>query len=339
MSERNVFVSTLHACDVAVYIGKQARTTSGGSHKPLERAALLEGCRNADALIAVIEDTIDDSFFRACPNIKVVANVAVGFDNIDLTAAANHKVLICNTPGVLDKTTADLAFGLLLAAARRIAEADKYVRARKWQDWTSDLFLGSEVHGKTLGIIGLGRIGQAMARRAKGFDMRVVYTQRNRAAADLEQTLELQYLDLPELLAQADFISIHCPLNAGTRHLIGKAQFAQMKRGCIIINTSRGAVIDQVELIRALQSGTVAGAGLDVFENEPQVPAELIAMDNVVLCPHIGSASVDTRAAMAKLAADGVIAAFSEKLPANAVNPDVWPGCLDRLKSSVSSTR
>jgi glyoxylate reductase len=333
MSKRfRVLVSTEHAYDVVEYFGDSFDAVDTGSTLPLSETELQARLKDCDALVAVIEDRIDERLLTACPNLKVVANVAVGYDNVDIAAANKHGVLICNTPGVLDGTTADLAFALLLACARRIVEAHRYVQDGQWQRWTADLLLGTDVGAKTLGIIGLGRIGQAMAKRARGFDMKLLYSQRNRAPVAVEESLQAQYVSMPELLQQSDFISIHCPLTADTKNLIGEREFAMMKPQCFLINTARGAIVNEEAMIAALQSKRIAGAGLDVFAREPQVPAALLKMDNVVMAPHIGSASVETRSAMARLAADGVINGLQSKLPKNAVNPQVWPRLLERLK-------
>jgi glyoxylate reductase len=330
-----VLISTLHAGDLVEYMQPQITAISGGSHEPLSRQKLFEELRDCDALVSVIEDRIDDELLAAHPKLKVIANVAVGYDNVDVPAATNRGVLICNTPGVLDETTADLGFALLLATARRIVESDKYVREGKWKKWTTNLMLGTDLGGKTLGVIGFGRIGRKMALRAIAFGMKIVYFQRNRANEFIELGLKARHVSLEELLRESDFISIHCPLTKETRHLIGKDQFALMKRGCILINTARGAIVDERALVEALQGGTLKGAGLDVFEKEPSVPPELLEMDNVVLAPHIGSASVETRWAMARLAADGVLSALAGECPANAVNPDVWPPFFERLTNSI----
>ncbi|HEY9789804.1 MAG TPA: D-glycerate dehydrogenase [Candidatus Obscuribacterales bacterium] len=330
-------ISTLHAGDLVAYMQPQVAAISGGSHEPLSRQQLIERLRDCDALVSVIEDRIDDELLAAHPKLKVVANVAVGFDNVDVPAATKRGVLICNTPGVLDQTTADLGFALLLAVARRVVEADKFVREGKWMRWTSNLMLGTDLRGKTLGIIGLGRIGKEMALRAIACGMKIIYHQRHQATPLVEKGLQARLVPMEELLRESDVISIHCPLSKETRHLIGRDQFALMKPGCILINTARGAIVDEPALVQALQEGTLKGAGLDVFENEPSVPEELLKMDNVVLAPHMGSASVETRWAMATLAADGVLSALGGALPANAVNPEVWPHFYKRLTGRVLS--
>jgi glyoxylate reductase len=292
---------------------------------------LLICLKDKDAVVCNLSEKIDAEVLAACPNLKLISNLAVGYDNVDVAAATAAGVLLLNTPGVLDNTTADLAFALLMACARRVVEADRYIRTGSWKSWQADLMLGVDVSGKTVGIVGMGRIGQAFARRARGFDMKVLYTGRKRQPPDIESKLQAQYVDMDELLLQSDFVSLHCPLTPQTRQLIGARELALLKPSCILINTARGAVVNQKALVEALLAKTIAGAGLDVFENEPEVPAELLTMPQVVLTPHIGSASVETRRAMGELAVNGLLAALSGKLPANAVNPEVWSTFAARL--------
>jgi glyoxylate reductase len=299
---------------------------------------LLEEVKDRNALLCLVGDTVDAALMDAAPELKVVANVAVGVDNIDLAEARKRGILVVNTPGVLDNATADLAFGLLMACARRIAESDKFVREGRWQGYRTDLMLGTEISGKTLGIVGMGRIGEAMAKRGLGFGMRIIYTRKGNEDKDrrLQRDLGAKRVSLPELISSSDFISVHCPLNHETRHLIGKVELSRVKKNCILINTARGAVLDQKALIASLQDGKLAGAGLDVFDDEPKVPEELLSLKNVVLTPHIGSATTETRLAMAQLAVEGLLTAFSERLPENTVNKDVWPLFLERLKVATS---
>lgn len=288
---------------------------------------LLLNIKDASAVVCLLGDAISDAVMQQCPDLKLVANVAVGFDNIDIPAATARGILVVNTPGVLDNATADLTMGLLLSTARRIVEADNLVRAGKWGGWDLDFMIGCDTSGKTLGIIGMGRIGKAVAVRARAFGMRIIYTRNSQDANDarLETELQAQRVTLEELLDESDYISIHCPLNKETRHSIGEEHFARMKPSCILINTARGAILDQVALVKALQEKRIKGAGLDVFEDEPHVPPELLTMDNVVLTPHIGSACSDTRRAMAELAVDGLLRAFSGTMPQNTVNKEAWP--------------
>ncbi|HEY9870545.1 MAG TPA: D-glycerate dehydrogenase [Candidatus Obscuribacterales bacterium] len=336
MSRPRVLVTSSLPGDALEVLERSARVDLHAGDEPLGPDELLDRVRDCDALVCLLTDRITESVL-ASAGLKLVANVAVGYDNIDMQAATRRGVLVTNTPGVLDETTADLAFGLLLACARRIAEADRYVRAGRWHRWKPDLMLGTDVHGKTLGLVGFGRIGQAVARRALAFDMTVLYTR----SRDPDNSGARSpgpgphHVRLEELLSQSDFISIHCPLNERTRHLLGERELSMLKPCCLLINTSRGPIVDQAALVAALADGRLGGAGLDVFEDEPRVPPELLAMDRVVLTPHIGSASIETRAAMARLAVDGLLLAFSGSLPPSAVNPQVWPLFLQRARSCL----
>ena len=290
---------------------------------PPPREALLQRNRGCDGILSLLTDRIDAEVMDASLCLRVIANYAVGYDNIDLAAADERRIQVGNTPGVLTETTADLAFALLLAAARRIAEADRYTRSGEWRTWGPRLLLGHDVHHATLGLVGFGRIGREMAKRARGFDMTVQYfdTTRNEEA---EMQLGARRVDLDMLLATSDFVSVHVPLNEATRHLIGEREIGLMKSTAILINTSRGPVVDQQALYRALQDGAIAGAGLDVFEREP-IPADdpLLALDNVVVTPHIGSASVATRTKMALMAAENLIEGVNCRPIPYKVNPEI----------------
>lgn len=340
MKRWDIFVSGKLSEKAENQLAEFAQTSSYNSDDPLAPEDLLRHVRAKDALVCILGDKVNAAVLEQCPRLKLVANVAVGYDNINIKDANERGVLVTNTPGVLDNATADLAFGLLLASARRIAESDRFVRAGSWKGWKRDLMLGSEIHGKTLGIVGMGRIGEAMARRAQGFGLSIVYTRQSSDGAKDERMLSelgARRVSLDELLKTSDFISVHCPLNDGTRHMIGKDQFAVMKPNCHLINTSRGALIDQRALVKALDQEQIAGAGLDVFDGEPAVPEELMRMDNVVLTPHIGSASRETRAAMDELAVSAVIKALNGDLPANAVNPEVWTAFRERLAETAEA--
>ena len=286
------------------------------------RAEVLRGLADKDALIPLLTEKVDDELLDAAPRLRIVANVAVGYDNVDLAACTRRKVAVTNTPGVLDETTADLAWALLMAVARRIVEADTMARSGQWHGWNFDQMCGADVWGKTLGIIGLGRIGRAMARRARGFGMRVIYFNRNRVAAEVESELHAEYLPFDQVLAQADFLSLHVPLTAETRGLIGPAQLAQMKPTAFLVNTTRGPVVQEAALAEALAAKTIAGAGLDVFEREPLIPDGL-RLPNVVMTPHIGSGTIETRSKMATMAANNVVAFFEGRRPPNILNPEV----------------
>ena len=290
----------------------------------ITKETLINGVKGKEGLLCLLTETIDAEIMNANPGLKVIANVAVGFNNIDITAAAQRKIPVTNTPGVLTETSADLAFALLMATARRLPESENYLRSGQWEGWGILQFLGSDVYGSTLGIIGLGRIGKALVKRAKGFDMRIVYWNRTRLSESEERELGVAYMPWEKLLKAADFISIHVAYNQGTHHLMSTAEFELMKDSAMIINTARGPIIDEKALVKALQDGKIAGAGLDVFEWEPKVAPELLEMNNVVLLPHIGSATVATRTRMGMMAATNLVAALNGETPPNLVNPEVY---------------
>ncbi|MBN1458698.1 MAG: D-glycerate dehydrogenase [Armatimonadetes bacterium] len=290
---------------------------------PPSRDVLLREVQEVDGLLCLLTDTIDEAVIAAGPKLRVISNYAVGYDNIDVPAATARNIMVCNTPGVLTETTADLAWALLMAAARRIVAADGHLRSGKWKSWSPQLMLGQDIYGATLGLVGLGRIGEAVARRAHGFGMRVLYTDvAQKPEAETEHRAE--FVDLETLLRTADFVSLHTPLTDETRHLIGAEQLSWMKPTAVLINTSRGPVVDQKALADALREGRIFAAGLDVFESEP-IPMDdpLLELDNVILLPHIASASVATRTKMANMAADNLIAGLSGQRPTNLVNPEV----------------
>jgi len=270
----------------------------------------------AEAIVCLLTDRIDASVLAAAPRLRVVGNVAVGYDNVDVAAATERRVAVCNTPGVLDETTADLAFLLVLTASRLASEAERDLRAGRWSGWGIGQYLGHDVHGATLGVVGYGRIGQAVARRAAGFGMRVLHHARH-------DTGEPGYVpDLDVLVAEADVVTLHVPLTDETRHLIDARRLALMKPTAVLVNTARGPVVDEEALAAALETGTIFAAGLDVYEREPEVHPRLLAAPRAVLLPHIGSASVATRTRMARVAADGVRAVLAGERPANVVNPE-----------------
>lgn len=295
--------------------------------EPLAEDTIKAHLQNKDAVVSEPLDTVSSGVMDACRGLRIIANRAVGFDNVQIPEATRRGILVTNTPGVLDAATADLAMALLLATARRICEADRYVRDGQWSGFKSDLMLGPDLWGKTIGIIGMGRIGKAFAARVKPFGLKIIYT-RLSPPDDKDPQLAAELgavrVELDELLKAADFISIHCPLNPQTRNLIGPRELDLMKSDAIIINTARGAIIDEKALVAHLVQGKIRGAGLDVFSNEPDVPGELIPLDNVVLLPHIGSACFETRFRMSELAVESIIDAFSGKRPAHLVNPDAW---------------
>jgi glyoxylate reductase len=285
---------------------------------------LLQRGPGHDYIYSLLTDTIDARFLEACaaatPRLKMVANMAVGYNNIDVAAATRLGIVVSNTPGVLSDTTADLAFALLMAVARRIPEAERFLRAGKFTGWGPLLFCGAEVSHATLGLIGAGRIGCLVARRARGFDMQVLYYNRTRMSPEDERLYNVTYVSLDELLQQSDFVSIHVPYSSATYHMLGERELRRMKPTAFLINTARGPVVDEKALVRALQDGVIAGAGLDVFENEPAVEPALLQMENVVLLPHIASASLQTRTRMATMACENIIAHYSRQRPPNQVS-------------------
>ena len=292
---------------------------------PPPREFIRERMGDLDGLLCLLTDRIDQELLRSARKLRVVSQMAVGYDNIDVAACTEKGIAVGNTPGVLTETTADLAFGLLLAAARRISESERWLREGKWQTWSPMQLTGPDVHHATLGIVGMGRIGYEMARRAHGFEMTLLYHSPKRNE-DAERDFGARFVERNELLAESDFVSLHTPLNPATRHLIGAAQLARMKPTALLINTARGAVVDQAALVEALRAGTIAGAGLDVFESEPLPPNDpLLLLDNVTLLPHIGSASIATRTKMAVLAAENLAAGLQGRPLPHPVNPGVVP--------------
>ncbi len=292
--------------------------------EPWSKAELMERLGEAEALVCQLTQKVDAEVLAAGPKLRVVANVAVGFDNVDVAAATARGIAVTNTPGVLDDSTADFTWALLMAVARRVVEGDRFVREGKWKGWDLMLLLGADVHRKTLGIFGLGRIGRKVAERARGFGMRVLYHDAARAPLQLERELGVEWAEKEQLLREADFVTLHVPLLPATRHLIGARELATMKPTAYLINAARGPVVNEAALVEALERKRIAGAALDVFENEPQVHPKLMAMSNVVLAPHIASASVETRTRMAVMAAENVVAVLEGKRPANLVNAEVY---------------
>jgi glyoxylate reductase len=293
-----------------------------GNERP-PRAEVLQRVAGKDALICLLTEKIDRELLDAAgPNLRIAANVAVGYDNIDVPACTERKVAVTNTPGVLDETTADFTWTLLMAVARRLVEADRLARSGEWRQWNLDQLCGTDIWGKTLGIIGFGRIGRAVARRAAGFRMRVIYNSTTRAPAEIERELNAEFVERDRVLAEADFVSLHVPLRENTRGLIGPGELAKMKRTSFLINTTRGPVVQEAALVAALEQGTIAGAALDVFEREPLI-SDGLRRDSVVLAPHLGSASIETRTRMAMIAVENAVALFSGKQPPTILNPEV----------------
>jgi lactate dehydrogenase-like 2-hydroxyacid dehydrogenase len=304
-------------------VSKHCEVQVHAADEPMSPELLVTAMRNVDAVmpcgLRVPEDAI-----RSAARLRVVANIGAGYDNVDVEACTRRRILVTNTPDVLTEATADLAFALLLAAARRVVEGDRFVRQERWQHWQWNFMWGSEMHGKTLGLYGFGRIGQAVARRGRGFSMRILYHSRHRLPLNIERDLAAQWVDHETLMRESDFLSLHVPLTPETRHSISRREFALMKPTAFVINTARGNIIEEEALVAALEAGKLAGAGLDVFEHEPKVHPALIAMKNVVLLPHIGSATAETRLRMALLATVNLLAALEGRRPPNLVNPAVF---------------
>ena len=292
------------------------------SEEPPKRDELLEAVQGAAGILSILTEMIDAEVMDAAgEDLKVISNMAVGHDNIHTEAATERSIIVTNTPGVLEETTADTAFMLLLAAARRLGEAERLVRSGNWNAWGPKQLIGPDVWGKKLGIVGFGGIGQAVARRAKGFGMDVLYTTRSRKE-DAEKELGARKVELDELLEESDFISVHTPLTDETQHLIGQKELGSMKSTAVLVNTSRGPVVDEAVLAEALENKSIFAAGLDVYEEEPKVHPKLLELQNVVLAPHIGSASIETRDKMAVLAAENLKAVLNGEGPKNVVNPE-----------------
>jgi glyoxylate reductase len=288
----------------------------------IPKEELFRRVKDKEGLVCLLTEKVNDQLLAAAPKLRIAANVAVGFDNIDVPACTKRGVVATNTPGVLDETTADFAWTLLMAVARRIGEGEQLARSGNWKGWDLDQLVGTDVWGKTLGLVGFGRIGRAVARRAVGFQMKVIYSDAIRAPLDVEKELNAEYRDFNTLLAEADFVSVHVPLLPDTRGLFDGAKLSRMKPTAFLINTSRGPVVDEAALVHALETGKLAGAALDVYENEPFILPGL-KRPNVVLAPHIASASLETRAKMASIAAENVVALFKGQRPPNMLNPEV----------------
>ena len=288
----------------------------------ISRDELLRRVKDKEALVCLLTERVDDDLLQAAPKLRIAANVAVGFDNIDVAACTRRGVVATNTPGVLDETTADFAWTLLMAIARRLGEGEALARSGNWKGWDLDQLVGTDVWGKTLGLVGFGRIGRAMARRASGFQMKVLYTDAVRVVERVEQELHAEFRDLNSLLAESDYVSLHVPLLPETRGLFDGPRFLRMKPTAFLINTARGPVVDEAALVYALESGKIAGAALDVFESEPFIHPGL-KRSNVVLAPHIASASIETRTKMACIAAENIVALFDGQRPPNMLNPEV----------------
>jgi glyoxylate reductase len=317
---KSILISNVLPSESLAAIPSDIRVDYHDSELALPRAQLIDRLQGKDGLVCHILSVVDDELLAACPQLKVVANVAVGFNNIDVTAARRRGVVVTNTPDVLTETTADFAWALLMAAARRVVEADRYARSGQWTTWKWSVLWGADIHGKTLGVVGFGRIGRSVARRALGFGMRVLYHDSVRADAAVERELKATPTDLDTLLREADFVTLHTLLSPETRHLINRRTLGLMKKTAILVNASRGPVVDEAALVEALTTGGIAGAGLDVFEDEPRIHPGLLPLLNVTMAPHIGSASLDTRIAMATLAVRNCLAVLEGKPPLTPVS-------------------
>ena len=320
---RSVLISKHIYQEAVDFLADRFRLDYRDSDESMPPDELRERLAGMDGLVCQLTDRVDAALMDEAPSLKVVSNVAVGFDNIDVPAATERGVIVTNTPGVLTNTTADLAFALILAAGRRLGEAERYLRAGRYKQWRIDLLTGWDIWGSTLGIFGMGRIGQAVARRGRGFGMRVLYFDPFRQSEDLERELGIEYAAKEEVLRQADFVTLHCALTPDTRHLVGAAELRSMKPTAVLVNTSRGPVVDEGALADALEAGTIAAAGLDVFEGEPEVHPKLLGLENAVLVPHIASASITTRTRMCLLAAENMAAGLAGEMPPNIVNREV----------------
>ena len=313
---REVFDETLD------YLAQHCEVESNQRDVPFSPDALAQRLADTDGVVCCLTDRIDAPLLERCSRLKVVANVAVGYNNIDIAACTARGVMATNTPGVLDDSTADLAWALMLATARRLTEVESYVRDGQWTGWQLKQWLGIDVHHATLGIIGMGRIGQVIAKRAAGFDMTVLYSNRRPVGKDIERRVNAAYVSKDELLARSDFVILQVPYSPQTHHLIGAAELKKMKPTAILINSTRGGVIDDEALVAALRDGTIRAAGLDVFENEPKLNPGFLELRNVVLAPHIGSSTEATRGAMAMTAAKNLVAALTGATPPNLLNPE-----------------
>ncbi len=309
--------------ETVAFLGQHCEVDANQNDVAFDAETLARKLADKDGVMCALTDRIDAGLLGRCPRLKVVANIAVGYNNIDLAVCTARGIMATNTPGVLDDSTADLAWALMLATARRLTELERRVRAGEWTGWRLKQWLGVDVHHATLGIFGMGRIGQAIAKRASGFDMKVIYHNRNRVAAALEQRLNVTYVTKEELLKQSDFVILQVPYSPETHHMIGAAELKRMKPTAILVNSTRGGVVDDAALLAALKSGVIRAAGLDVFENEPKLNPGFLELDNVVLAPHIGSSTENTRRAMALTAAKNAVAALTGEAPPNLLNPEV----------------
>ena len=320
---RRILVTGRLPQEIMTSLSKKYEAEINVEDKPFNRQKLLDAIKDKEGLLSMITDTVDEEVLDRADHLKMIAQFGVGYNNIDVTVATRRGIPVSNTPGVLTDATAELAFALILAISRRLVEGDRMTREGRFRCWAPMLFLGREVTGKTLGVIGMGKIGKAVAQRARCFNMPILYHNRSRMSKSEEKELMAKYVDMKTLLSQADFISLHVPLTDQTRHLIGSQELSLMKPTAYLINTSRGPVVDEKALLQALRKKKIGGAGLDVYENEPALAPGLVELDNVILLPHVGSGTLETRFRMANMAVENLIAGLSGKVPPNLVNPDV----------------
>jgi len=323
----NVLITGRLPDDVLALIKKEHNVEINIHDRPMDREKIISGITDKDGLLCMITDKIDRELLNKTRHLKIIANYGVGFDNIDVEAATERGIYVTNTPGILTDATADLTFALILASGRRVVEGDKLTRAGKFKYWAPLLFLGHEISGKTLGVVGMGRIGKAVAKRASGFGMKLIYTKRKRLEKSEEKALNIEYVSLESLLKESDFVSLHVPLLPETRYLIGERELKLMKSSSFLINTSRGPIVNESDLIKALKSGTIRGAGLDVYENEPELTPGLIDLENIVLLPHMGSGTKETRKKMALMAMENLLTGLHGKKPPNCLNCDELSVC------------
>lgn len=301
-------------------MAQKVRIFESANTSPLPKKAFIRHAKDCDGILSFLTDSLDAKLIQGLPRLKIISNFAVGYNNIDISAATSKGVFVSNTPSVLTNATADLTWGLILAAVRHIPQADRFTREGKFKGWRYNLFLGTDIHGKTLGIIGLGRIGRAVAERAKGFGMKVMYFSPSQRIE--EENFRYQKVDIETLLKESDIVTLHAPLNKASLRMIGQKELSLMKPTAYLINTARGPILDEKALLQALKNKKIAGAGLDVYENEPKINSGLLKMGNVICLPHIGSATLETRFKMAQIAADNLIAYFKGQTPPpNCVNP------------------
>lgn len=322
--KQKVFISGMIPSVAYDMLSKEFDVTMHNDLRLLTKEEIINGVKNSDALLSLLSDNIDADIIQAAPNLKIIANYGAGFNNIDLKAATARKIPVTNTPAVSTNATAELTFGLLLAIARRIVEGDQVTRSGNFTGWAPLYYLGTEVSGKTLGVIGMGNIGRAVAKRARGFDMKIIYYDKFRQSPEVEKELGLEFMTQEEVIKNADFLTLHANYSPELHHMIGEKDLAMMKPSAYLISAARGQMVDEKALLKALQNNTIKGAALDVYEFEPAITPGLEKLDNVVLCPHLGNATVETRDAMAQIAAQNIISVLKGGKPQSCVNQEIY---------------